>query len=277
MRLLHRSPRTEKSYRAWIRRYLSFHGWKHPACLGAKEVTAFLSDLAVRHKVAASTQNQALAALLFLHKEVLGCDLPWLDQLVRVKRSKHLPTVLSIQETRELLAVLEGTPGLMLHLMYGAGLRLLECARLRIKDVDLTGRTLTIHNAKGRKSRPAPIPMALIIPIGQQLAQVKFQHLKDISQGAGWVELPHAFGQKSPQAGQSLPWQWLFPATRTYFHPGSNQRRRHHLHETVLQRAIKAAASKAEIHKRITTHTLRHSLPPICSSVEQTSEQSKNC
>ena len=259
MRLLHRSPRTEKAYRAWIRRYLSFHDWKHPASLSAGQASAFLSDLAVHHQVAASTQNQALAALLFLHKEILGCDLPWLDQLVRAKRSKHLPTVLSSQEARDLLGALEGTSGLMLHLMYGAGLRLLECARLRVKDVCLGTHALTIHQAKGGKSRPAPLPKALIDLIEQQLAQVQAQHSTDLTQGAGWVELPQAFARKSPQAGRTLPWQWLFPATRTYLHPSTSQRRRHHLHETVLQRAIKAAAIQAGIPKRVTTHTLRHS------------------
>jgi len=262
--LEHYSPRTVKAYRGWIRRFLAFHRWRHPRTLAADEVTAFLSHLALRGKVAASTQNQALAALLFLYRGVLEMDLPWLDGLVRARRPKRLPTVLSPDEVRAVLAAMDGTTQLMARILYGAGLRLLECARLRVKDVDLAARTLLIREAKGDKDRRAVLPGVLVAPLEEQLARVRELHasdrrIHDEGAGAGWVELPRAFAQKSPQAGRELRWQWVFPATRTYRERSTGQLRRHHLHETVLQKAVRRAAERAGITKRVTTHTFRHS------------------
>ncbi len=259
MALKRRSPRTAKAYRHWIRRYLVYHGWRDPRGMGEQEVTAFLSHLAIKKRVAASTQNQALAALLFLYGELLDTKLPWLDELIRAKRPKHLPVVLTREEVRAVLTEMTGTPQLMGRLLYGAGLRLLECARLRVKDVDLEKQTLMIHDGKGQKDRPAVLPASLLGPTHEQLLRVRAQHGRDLEAGAGWVELPHAFARKSPRAGQGLPWQWLFPATRIYVHKDTGERRRHHLHETVLQRAVRTAAVKAQLTKRVTTHTFRHS------------------
>jgi integron integrase len=259
MALKRRSPRTVKAYRYWIRRFLVYHAWRDPRGMGEVEVTAFLSHLAIQRRVAPSTQNQALAALLFLYGDLLATKLPWLDELVRAKRPKHLPTVLNREQVRAVLSEMSGTPQLMARLLYGAGLRLLECARLRLKDIDLEKHTLLIHEGKGRKDRPAVLPASLAAPIQEQLLRVRLQHAQDLEAGAGWVELPHALARKSPRAGRSLSWQWLFPATRTYLHSPTGERRRHHLHETVLQRAVRDAAAKAQLTKRVTTHTFRHS------------------
>jgi integron integrase len=253
------SPRTVKAYRGWIRRYLAFHRWRHPRHLAADEVTAYLSHLALEGKVSASTQNQALAALLFLYRGLLEIDLPWLDGLVRAPRPKRLPTVLTPNEVRAVLDAMEGTTQLMAKLLYGAGLRLLECARLRVKDVDLASRTLLVREAKGDKDRHAVLPASLVAPLEAQLERVRDLHARDLEDGAGWVELPHAFAQKSPRAGHELRWQWVFPATRPYRERATGQRRRHHLHETVLQKAVRAAAERAGLTKRVTTHTFRHS------------------
>ena len=253
------SRRTQKAYQGWVRRYLAFHDWRHPAGLGPPEVTAFLSHLALHGKVAGSTQNQALAALLFLYGDLLGVDLPWLDELTRARRPHRLPTVLTPSEVRAVLAEIPGTPNLMARLLYGAGMRLLECACLRVKDVHLETQTLMIRQAKGRKDRPAVIPQSLLAPLGQQLATAARVHAEDLALGAGWVELPDALARKYPNAGRELPWQWLFPATRTYLHPATGHTRRHHLHESVLQKAVRAAALRSGVNKRVTTHTFRHS------------------
>lgn len=259
MALKRRSPRTAKAYRHWIRRFLAHHNWRDPKSMGEQEVSSFLSHLAVDCHVAASTQNQALSALLFLYGELLGVQLPWLDDLVRARSPKRLPTVMSRAEVRAVLSAMEGTPQLMARLLYGAGLRLLECAQLRIKDIDLESRTLTIRRGKGQKDRPAVLPAILVESLRLQADSVRAQHSRDLQSGAGWVELPHAFARKSPHAGRQFAWQWLFPATRTYYHPDTRTRRRHHLHETVLQRSVRTAAAQAVPGKRITTHTFRHS------------------
>lgn len=259
MAVLHRSPRTAKAYRAWIIRFLAFHNWQRPSAMGEAQVSAFLSHLATHGKVAASTQNQALAALLFLYKELLRVELPWLKDLTRARPPRRLPTVMSRQEVRTVLAHMSNPTQLMARLLYGAGLRLTECARLRIKDINFETNSLTIQQGKGRKDRPAVLPRTLVTLIEQQVAQVRTLHSQDRNQNAGWVELPNAFALKSPNAGREFPWQWLFPATRTYHHVETNQTRRHHLHQTVLQKSVKAAAQSAALNKRITTHTFRHS------------------
>ncbi len=259
MRIRHLARRTEASYGHWVRRYLSANLGHHPLGLGKEELTAFLSHLATERQVSASTQNQALAALLFLYREVLELDVPWLDHVTRAKPSARLPVVMSRGEVRQVLGTMDGTPRLMAELLYGAGLRLLECARLRVKDVDLDQRQLTIRQAKGNRDRPAVLPEKLLRPLAAQIQSVRNQHARDRERGAGWVELPHAFARESPHAGCQLAWTWLFPATRPYRHTESGQHRRHHLHESVLQKAIREAVQSTGIHKRITCHTFRHS------------------
>jgi integron integrase len=243
----------------WIRRYILFHRKRHPAEMGAPEVTQFLTALAVERKVAASTQNQALGALLFLYREVLQQDLPWLDNLVRAKRPQHLPVVMTRDEVRAVLQHLHGTPRLMALLFYGAGLRLLEGARLRVQDVDFGANLIVVRDGKGAKDRVTMLPAAVTGELARHLEEMRRQHERDLLNGAGWVELPHALGQKYPNAGRQWGWQWVFPATRLYFHHETRQRRRHHLHESVPQRAMKEAVRCAGIAKHAKCHTFRHS------------------
>jgi len=255
----HYSRRTEKAYVHWIKRYIFFHGKRHPAEMGAAEVTAFLTSLAVHDKVAASTQNQALSALLFLYREVLGVGLPWLDDVVRAKRPQYLPVVLTRDEVRAVLQRLDGVPRLMAILLYGAGLRLLECCRLRVKDVDFATNQIAIRDGKGRKDRVTMLPAAVKTELAGHIQRVREQHHTDIRQGGGWVELPGALARKYPNAGRDWGWHWVFPATRIYVDRLTGQRRRHHLHESVLQRAVKDAVRGAGIAKPATCHTFRHS------------------
>jgi len=260
VRTRHYSRRTEKAYVHWIKRYIFFfRGKRHPAEMGAAEVTRFLTSLAVDGKVAASTQNQALSALLFLYREVLGQDLPWLDSVVRAKGPQRLPVVLTRAEVRAILQHLQGMPWLMALLMYGAGLRLLECARLRVQDVDFATNQIVVRAGKGNKDRVTMLPAAVKADLARHLQRVKRQHEHDLQHGAGWVELPWALTRKYPNAGREWAWQWVFPATRIYVDRVTGQRRRHHLHETVLQRAVKEATRRAGIAKRATCHTFRHS------------------
>ena len=259
VRARHYSRRTEKAYVHWIRRYIFFHGTRHPAEMGAAEVTSFLTSLAVRGKVAASTQNQALSALLFLYREVLGVELPWLDDVVRAKRPQHLPVVLTRDEVRAVLQRLDGVPRLMAILLYGAGLRLLECCRLRVKDVDFATNQILIRDGKGHKDRVTMLPASVKSVLSAHIERVREQHQADVRHGAGWVELPGPLTRKYPNAGRDWGWQWIFPATRLYMDGLTGQRRRHHLHESVLQRAVKDAVRGAGIAKPATCHTFRHS------------------
>jgi integron integrase len=259
VRARHYSRRTEETYVAWIRRYILFHGKRHPVEMGAAEITQFLTALAVEGKVAAATQNQALSALLFLYREVLALEAPWLDGLVRAKRPQRLPVVLSRDEVRAVLQRLEGTPRLMAYLLYGAGLRLLECCRLRVQDVDFGANQVIVRGGKGDKDRVTMLPAAVKADLARHLEVVRSQHQLDLQRGAGWVELPDALARKYPNAGREWAWQWVFPATRMYVDRVTGQRRRHHLHESVLQRAVKDAARLAGLAKRAGPHTLRHS------------------
>jgi integron integrase len=259
LRARHYSRRTEKAYVAWIRRYIVFHGKRHPRDMGAAEVTRFLNALAVEGRVSASTQNQALGALLFLYRTVLGVDLPWLDDLVRARRPRRLPIVLSRTEVRAVIAQLTGTRQLMACLLYGGGMRLLECVRLRVKDVDFAANQVVVRAGKGNQDRLTVLPRTVHEPLRRQLERVHCLHAHDVAHGAGWVELPEALGRKYPTAGRELAWQWVFPATRLYRDPETGQRRRHHLHETVLQRAVRQAVRAAGITKPATCHTFRHS------------------
>jgi integron integrase len=259
IRARHYSRRTEKSYVAWVRRYILFHGKRHPAEMGAPEITRFLNFLAVDRTVAASTQNQALSALLFLYREVLDQDLPWLDDLVRAQRPPRLPVVLTRDEVRAIVERLSGVPRLMALLMYGAGLRVLECARLRAKDLDFSTNQLVVRSGKGDKDRVTMLPATVKADLARHLASVRVQHQRDVAAGAGWVELPAALGRKYPNAGREWGWQWVFAATRFYVERTTGQRRRHHLHESVLQRAVKDAVRRAGIAKPASCHTFRHS------------------
>jgi integron integrase len=242
-----------------MRRYHEFNQRRDPALFGAERVTALLNHLATDQRVSASTQNQALSALLFLYREVCHVDLPWLDELVRAKRSQRLPVVLSRDEVRAVIDHLNGVHRLMAALLYGAGLRLMECCRLRVKDIDFGRRQLVVREGKGDKDRVAVLPASLHGPLRAHLDAVHAQHQADVVQGAGWVELPNALDRKLPREGQAWAWQWVFPATRIYVDHATGQRRRHHLHETALQRAVKDAVRAAGIAKRATCHTFRHS------------------
>ena len=259
LRLRHYSRRTEKAYVHWIRRFILANGKRHPEQMGEVEVTRFLSSLATEGAVSASTQNQALAAILFLYRDVLEKNLPWLDNLVRAKRPARLPVCLTPDEVAAVLRYMTGTPRLMAMLIYGAGLRLLECARLRVKDLDFANHQIVVRSGKGDKDRVTILPLALAQELQRHLVEVRVQHQEDLAAGAGWVEMPDALARKYPNAGREWAWQWVFPATRTYFDSQTGQRRRHHLHETVLQRAVREAALRAGITKRVSTHTLRHS------------------
>ena len=259
IRSRHYSVRTEEAYVAWIKRYIFFHGKRHPSDMGAEEVTRFLSSLALDGHVAASTQNQALSALLFLYKEVLEQDLPWLDGIVRAKRPMRLPVVLTREEVHAILSHLRGTPRLMATLLYGAGLRLLECAELRVKDVDFGLNHIVVRNGKGQKDRVTLLSATVKPDLARHLEAVRQQHQRDLTKGAGWVELPGALERKYPNAERDWGWHWAFPATSMYVHRESGKRRRHHLHESVVQRAVKEAVRRAGIAKPATCHTFRHS------------------
>lgn len=257
--LKHYSRSTERVYSNWILRYIRFHKKKHPADMGEAEISQFLSSLATVAKVSASTQNQALNALLFLYREVLGQDLERLQDVARAKESRRLPVVLTQAEVRSVLDQLHGSPWLMASLLYGAGLRLMECCRLRVKDIDFAANTIMVHEGKGAKDRVTILPASLKQPLAQHLNKVHRLHQEDLFDGAGWVELSHALHRKYPNAGHEWRWQWVFPATRTYLEPHTRQRRRHHLHESVLQRLVRNAVTKARILKPASCHTFRHS------------------
>jgi integron integrase len=259
IRARHYSRRTEDAYVAWIRRFILFHGKRHPVEMAAPEITRFLTSLAVDGRVASSTQNQALSAVLFLYREVLQQDIPWLDEIVRARRPERLPVVLTRDEVRAMLTRLAGPTRLMAYLMYGGGLRLLECCRLRIQDVDFGANQIVVRAGKGDKDRVTVLPATVKADLARHLERMHAQHQTDLRSGAGWVELPTALERKYPNAGRHWRWQWVFPATRTYVEPVTRQRRRHHLHESVVQRAVKEAVHHAGLAKRAGPHTLRHS------------------
>jgi len=258
IRVRHYSIRTEQAYVDWIRRYILFNNKRHPQEMSEKEVTAFLTDLAVRGKVAASTQNQALNALNFLYKVVLDKPLKNI-QAVRSTRQKKLPVVLTSDEVRQLLKQLDGIYWLAACLMYGSGLRLMECVRLRVMHLDFDHRAIYIINGKGAKDRIVTFPDDLIEPLTRHLEFVKSAHEKDLSDGFGDVYLPHALAKKYPNAGKSWGWQYLFPAASRSTDPRTDITRRHHIDERTLQREVKNAIYKANIQKPASCHTLRHS------------------
>nr|WP_246417327.1 integron integrase [Rehaibacterium terrae] len=259
MRRLGLAKRTEEAYVGWIRRFILANGKRHPREMGAREVEAFLTRLATRDKVAASTQNQALAALLFLYREVLGEQLPWMENIRRAKRPERLPVVLTRAEVAALLGELSGRAWLMAALLYGSGLRLMECVRLRIKDVDCERRELIVRDGKGGKDRRTMLPAALVEPLRAQMAEARRVHAADLAAGFGAVWLPDALARKYPNASREPGWQYVFPARERSRDPRDGQIRRHHVDEQALQRAMKAAVRRAGLAKPASCHTLRHS------------------
>ncbi|HEU5153587.1 MAG TPA: integron integrase, partial [Gemmatimonadales bacterium] len=258
LRLGHYSRRTEQAYVRWVIRFVRASEMRHPAELGEEDVTRFLSSLADAGRVSASTQTQAFSAILFLYRSVLRLELPWLTRLVRAPRRPRLPVVLTRDEVALLMRQLEGPVRLVATLLYGSGLRLLECLQLRVKDVDFESDQLTVRGGKGDKDRITMLPQSIKADLRRHLARVKALHERDVATGGGVVELPTAVARKYPNARQDWRWQWLFPATRTRVTP-EGQRRRHHLHETVVQRAVTQAVRAAGLTKRATCHSLRHS------------------
>jgi integron integrase len=259
IRARHYSLRTEEAYVAWIRRYIFFHKKRHPAEMGEPEINAFLTDLAVNGRVAASTQNQALCALLFLYRHVLDKPFPDLEELVRAKKPKRLPTVMTRDEVRRVLGQMSGTNRVIATLLYGSGMRLLECLRLRVKDVEFSFNRITVRDAKGQKDRYVPLPLTLRPALVTWLAQVKRLHDADLASGFGSVYMPSALSKKYPAAEREWGWQWLFPAPGRSADPRSGQVRRHHLHERIVQRAVYEAVRAANIKKPVSCHTFRHS------------------
>ena len=259
IRFRHYSLRTERSYVHWIRRFLAFHARRHPREMGAREVTEFLGALATHGRVAAATQNQAQAALLFLYKDVLEIELPWLDGVPRAKRGRRLPTVLTRDEVRRVLAEMKGIHGLMARLQYGTGMRLMECLRLRVKDVDLERCEIVVRQGKGDKDRITMLPRTLVEPLRHHLVIVREVFDRDRVNGVAGVELPYALDRKNPSAGTSWPWQWLFPQRTLSIDPRTGILRRHHAYDQTLQRAVHVAAHRAGVAKPVSTHTLRHS------------------
>ena len=259
IRRKHYSIRTEQAYCDWIKRFILFHNKRHPQEMAEPEITEFLTYLAVKGKVAAATQNQALSALLFLYREVLEQKIGWLDGVERAKKPTRLPVVLTRSEVRKIFSELHGTPKLMAGLLYGSGLRLMECTRLRVKDVDLGYLTITVRDPKGGKDRVTMLPTNLAQALQRHLLNRRSQHEQDIADGFGKVHLPHALARKYPNAAREWMWQYVFASSRLSIDPRSGEKQRHHIAESILQRAVKDAIRRAGINKPATCHTLRHS------------------
>lgn len=259
MRMRHLSPRTERSYVGWIRRFVHACGGRHPREVGVAEVRGFLSQLAVRGRVAASTQNQAAAALMFLYRDVLRQPLPDVDGIEPARRPKRLPVVLSRMEVQLVITQMRGMQRLLSLAMYGAGLRLLEAATLRVKDIDLEQRQITVRSGKGAKDRVTVLPDSLAQLLPAHLERVRRLHQRDLAAGAGRVLLPNALGRKFTGAGTEWVWQYVFPATRLFRNVETGAMGRHHYHESALQRAVQLAVRGSGIAKRASCHTFRHS------------------
>ena len=259
LRVMHYAIRTEDAYVDWVKRFILFHGKRHPRDMGPKEVAEFLSHLAVARNVSASTQNQAKAGILFLYRHVLGTQLPWVDDVVIAKVPQRLPVVLTAREVRSLLHELNGTTALVASLLYGTGMRLMEGLRLRVKDIDFERREIVIREGKGSKDRVTVLPENLIEPLQQRLRKTQQVHQADLDVGYGEVHMPDALQVKYPKAGRAWGWQYVFPSQARSVDPRSGVIRRHHLSEQSVQRAISGAAKRAGIHKPCSPHTLRHS------------------
>ena len=259
IRVRHYSTKTEQAYCYWIKFFIRFHKLRHPRDMGGNEINLFLTYLAVKRKVSPSTQNQALNAVMFLYSKVLEIDLGVFDGFARAKPIKRLPVVLTHEEATRVLSNLQGKMWLMASLLYGCGMRLTECLRLRVKDIDFDRRTIIIRHGKGGKDRVTVLPLKLVEPLKDQISSVKHLHDFDLSEGYGDVYLPYAIGRKYPNAGKTFAWQYVFPASKRSLDQRSNTIRRHHVYETVLQKAVKMAVRKAGIQKPASCHTFRHS------------------
>lgn len=258
-RLRHLSLRTEKAYVQQIRRFILFHGKKHPREMNEKHIRDYLSHLAVERNVSASTQNVALSALLFLYRDVLKQKLDRIEEVERARTTRRMPVVLTRTEVNAVLKLLSGIPYLAAALMYGSGLRVMECLRLRVKDIDFSYKQIMVRSGKGDKDRVTPLPAKVQEQLRKQLLKVKLLHQQDLQDGFGSVELPHALKDKLPNAQCQWAWQYLFPASKRSIDPRTQIERRHHLHESVIQKAVTEAMRKALIAKRGTCHSLRHS------------------
>lgn len=258
LRTRHYSSRTEAAYLDWVRRYIVFHDRRDPRRMGEREIAEFLSHLANKQRVSASTQNQARAALLFLYRHVLSADVGFIRGVDSAKRPKRLPTVLSVGEVTRVLRAMRGVPRLCATLMYGAGLRVLECASLRVKDIDFDRSEIVVRAAKGDKDRCVPLPQLTVRALRAQLERERLRHAWDLRRGVRPTRLPDALSAKLPNAEREWPWQYVFSARRVY-RDEAGEMRRHHIHPTFLQRAFAAAVRAADIPKRATCHTLRHS------------------
>jgi integron integrase len=259
VRTLHYSLRTENAYHDWVRRFILFHDKRHPKDMGAAEAGAFLTHLAVERRVSASTQNQAKSAILFLYKHVLKLDLPWLDEVPQAKRGERLPVVLTPSEVRSMLQGTTGTMWIVCSLLYGTGMRLLECLRLRVKDLELSRREILVREGKGNKDRVTVLPENLVLPISQHLQRVQSLHQRDLAAGFGDVMLPDALAVKCKNAPYEWGWQWVFPSNVRSVDPRGGAERRHHIYPESVQRAVREAARSAGIAKPCTPHVLRHS------------------
>lgn len=259
LRVKHYSIRTEQTYTDWIKRYIYFHDKRHPKDLGARDIEAFLTHLAVVGKVAASTQNLAKSSLLFLYREVLEIELPWLDNITQAKAPKRLPVVLTVSEVQSVLSHLTGTHSLIASLLYGGGMRLMEAVRLRVKDVDFAQHEILVREGKGFKDRVTMLPETVVAPLKAHLVKVKTLHDEDLAHGFGEVYLPFALDKKYPTAGRDWGWQYVFPSKNLSVDPRSDKTRRHHVDEKGVQRAVKQAVRDAGLVKPATPHTLRHS------------------
>jgi integron integrase len=259
IRLLHYSIRTEEAYVKIVKRFILFHHKRHPQEMGAQEIREYLSHLATAGQVSASTQNQALSALLFLYREVLCQELPFVEGIERAKRPQRVPTVLTVQEVRRMFSHMVGVHHLMASLLYGSGLRVMECVRLRVKDIDFGYQQITVRDGKGEKDRRTMLPHSLVEPLKQQLERARLLHKEDLRHGYGNVHLPYALERKYPNAAKEWGWQWVFPANKLSGDLRSGQTRRHHISEDILQLAVKKAIKESGITKRASCHTLRHS------------------
>lgn len=259
IRLRNFSIRTEQVYVDWCKRFILFHGKRHPAEMGSPELEAFLTHLAIQRNVSAGTQNQARSAVLFMYRHVLNMQLPWLTEVVRAKASQHLPVVLTHREVKALLDELSGVHALVASLLYGTGMRLLEGLRLRIKDIDFERREVLVRCGKGAKDRVTVLPENLVFPLQQQVAMARAQHLQDLAAGLGEVWLPNALATKYPRAAKATGWQFVFPSPSISVDPRGGAERRHHLTEQAIQRAVAGAARRAALDKPCTPHVLRHS------------------
>ena len=258
IRRLHYSIRTEQAYVYWVRWFIRFHGLRHPREMGAPEVEAFLTYLAVERKVSASTQNQALSAILFLYREVLKIELPWLDNVVKAKRPQRMPVVLTREEVQAVLIRLDGISGLILRLAYGTGMRILETTRLRVKDIDFACKEVMVRDGKGFKDRVTMLPESLSLPLHEHLVRVRALHARDLEAGFGRVYLPYALERKYPSAAGDWAWQYIFPSQRRSIDPRSGKEGRHHADPQALQRHMRQAVRDSGITKLATPHTLRH-------------------